>query len=104
MKNITQYIKESIDEENLEWKIKVFFKKNRKEYNQFVHLVDKCKEGNAITKEFVEELVKDTDINVKQFVDFMDDDIYKDTTIQKDYIYLFMKIVELVIGNKNIEL
>ena len=103
MKSLTAYIKEGLDEDNLIWKIETWFKKKPNEYKEFADIVNKCVADRVVSKENLENYLKNTNIKLKPFIDFLDDDIYgTDTT--KDYLYLLKKVIECIIANKQVEM
>ena len=104
MKDIRTYIKENLDEENLIWKIETYFKRKPEQYKAFTKIVQKCKQDMVVTKENVEAYFKDTDIKIKPFVHFLDEEINTENDINKDYYYCLSKIIKCIIDNKSIEL
>ena len=103
MRTLQEYIKEELDEDNLIWKIETWFRKKPSEYKQFTHIVDKCIADRVVSKENLEAYLKDTNIKLKPFIDFLDDDIYGSDTA-KDYLYLLKKTIESIIANKQVEM
>lgn len=100
MKSLNKFIKESIDD-NLFWKIDKYFEKSIKERNQFLSLVRHCRKNPGFTNKDVEEWIKENEfINLKKFVDFVDDVVKIDTT-DRDYTYILYKIIKLIIANKS---
>lgn len=102
MISLHDYILEALDQENLIWKIETYFKTKKTEYNEFVKIVDKCKNDNTVAKDNVENYLKDTHIKIKPFIDFLDDDI-KGNDVNKDYLYLFTKTIECILSDKSPE-
>jgi len=91
-------IKESIDN-NLNWKIDKYFERAEVERKQFYDLVDFCRENPAFNKKDLEEYLKDHEFkNLKKFVDFIDDVIKQDTE-GRDYVYILMVAIKLVINS-----
>ena len=103
MKALNVYIKETLDEDNLMWKIEMWFKKKPSEYKSFTDLVNKCKES-GVTEEILQEWLDKSKLKLKQFIDFLDDDIYKDDSVTKDYLYLFKKTIENILADKSFEM
>lgn len=100
MKSLNEFIRESIDD-NLFWKIDKYFEKSVKERNQFLSLVRYCRKNPGFTDKDVEKWIKENEfINLKKFVDFVDDVVKIDTT-DRDYTYILYKIIKLVIANKS---
>ena len=104
MKDIRTYIKENLDEENLIWKIETYFKRKPEQYKAFTNIVKKCKQDVTVTKEKVEEYFKDTNIKIKPFVDFLDEEINVENDINKDYYYCLKKVIETILNNKSIDI
>ena len=100
MKSILEYIKESLDVDNFEYKFDVWFKGNKKHYDEILNLLKDCAQRKVVSKADVEAfLEKNKDFQVKKFVDFFDEDVKKKDDINVDYIYLFSKILETFINN-----
>ena len=56
-----------------------------------------------MSKDNLENYLKNTNIKLKPFIDFLDDDIYGSDTA-KDYLYLLKKTIESIIANKQVEM
>jgi hypothetical protein len=111
MKDIKRYIIESIktvneelDTDNLLWKINMWFRKKPAEYKEFIEIVKKCIENKTVTKELLEEFVNTKKFKLKQFIDFLDDDINNQDNISKDYMYLLKKVIECLMNDKQFEI
>lgn len=102
MKTLKEYIKESIDVENLAWKINKYFDKKESQYKQFMNLVDKFKTNHGITDEDIQEFLDKSKIDLKKFIDFICEDI--DIEEQRDYMYLFRKMIQNILDDKTITL
>lgn len=99
MKTLSNFLLESIDE-NLFWKIDKYFERNKEEYNQFVSLVNYCREMPGFNNQTIEEWLKTNKFtDIKKFVDFLDD-IVKSETSDRDYSYILYKAIKLIIANK----
>ena len=103
MRTLQEYIKEELDEDNLIWKIETWFRKKPSEYKQFTDIVNKCIADRVVSKDNLENYLKNTNIKLKPFIDFLDDDIYGSDTA-KDYLYLLKKTIESIIANKQVEM
>lgn len=95
-------ISESIDVENLAWKINKYFEKKTSQYNQFVKLVNKFEEQHSISDDDIQEFLDKSNVDLKKFIDFICEDI--DLDEQRDYMYLLRKVVQNIIGDKTITL
>lgn len=97
----TYIICESIDSDNLFWKIDKWFDKNNIENSErqaFIDLLDICRNNNNIvTKDAVSNYALSN--NIKPFVNFITDNV---SGIEvNDYIYILMKIIQLILANKS---
>lgn len=97
----TYIICESIDSDNLFWKIDKWFDKNNIENSErqaFIDLLDICRNNNNIvTKDIVSNYALSN--NIKPFVNFITDNV---SGIEvNDYIYILMKIIQLILANKS---
>ena len=89
MKHLTDYINEELDD-NIFWKIDTYFQNNPDELKSFnVSTIEAYLNSNELLSK-----------NQKKFVDFLDNTIKQDTTINKDYNSSIYNIVKTVIGNK----
>ena len=104
MKTLNEYIQESIDTENLAWKIEKWFgrKHSNAPYKKFVELVEKFRENHGITDDDIKEFEDKSGTDLKKFIDFICEDI--DITEQKDYYYLLRKAIQNIIDDKTITL
>lgn len=99
MKTLTNYIKESF-EENTYWKIDRYFHKNTQERKDFLYLIDYFKAHGGLSKQSLEEYLSKHPFNhLKQFIDFIDDNV-KSNQEGIDYIYIFYLIVKKLITDK----
>lgn len=97
----TYIICESIDSDNLFWKIDKWFNKSNIENSErqaFIDLLDICRNNNNIvTKDTVSNYALSN--NIKPFVNFITDNV---SGIEvNDYIYILMKIIQLILANKS---
>lgn len=97
----TYIICESIDSDNLFWKIDKWFDKSNIENSgkqAFIDLLDICRNNNNIvTKDVVSNYALSN--NIKPFVNFITDNV---SGIEvNDYIYILMKIIQLILANKS---
>ena len=97
----TYIICESIDSDNLFWKIDKWFDKSNSENSErqaFIDLLNICRNNNNIvTKDIVSNYALSN--NIKPFVNFITDNV---SGIEvNDYIYILMKIIQLILANKS---
>lgn len=102
MKHLTDYINEELDD-NIFWKIDTYFQNNPDELKSFNGMIDVCRSNKSFNVSTIEAYVNSNELlskNQKKFVDFLDNTIKQDTTINKDYNSSIYNIVKTVIGNK----
>ena len=89
---------ESLDEENLLWKLDKWFETREDQKQQFYELIAKYNQTVDV-KELQKDL-ENTDFysNIKEFVNFLYDDF--DFNTEKDYIYQLKKIIEYIKSKK----
>ena len=100
MKNITQFIKEELESDNLLWMLDRWFDMHENEKQEFMDIIFQCQKDNNVNK--TEEYINKTQnikTNYKEFVTFMLDEVNPPKEI--DYIYQFKEILKLLIGNKS---
>lgn len=100
MKKLKTYIHESLDSENLFWKLDKWFERNTDERDTFIDIVNKCKKAGIVDQKTLEKYVKDADLNINEFVDFAYDTV-EPTNELTDYMYMYKKIIETVLANKS---
>lgn len=102
MKHLTDYINEELDD-NIFWKIDTYFQNNPDELKSFNGMIDVCRSNKSFNISTIEAYLNSNELlskNQKKFVDFLDNTIKQDTTINKDYNSSIYNIVKTVIGNK----
>ena len=102
MKHLTDYINEEFDD-NIFWKIDTYFQNNPDELKSFNGMIDVCRSNKSFNVSTIEAYLNSNELlskNQKKFVDFLDNTIKQDTTINKDYNSSIYNIVKTVIGNK----
>lgn len=99
MKSLTTYINEELSD-NLLWKLSKWFERNESQEKEFFNLLISCKQ-NGINVKNVEKYLEGTSLydNLKEFVNFIDDDINVDDL--KDYFYKMKQIIETTLNNKS---
>lgn len=104
MKDLICYIKEDMND-NLFWKIDMFFNKHEKELYEFNSLLDYCREKKPVTLLLVKQYINNHTIVksiLKNFVDFIEDNIQQNTLINRDYYASFYNIIKTILSNKKI--
>lgn len=103
MKRIVDYIKEALDYETIEYKLDVWFRNDKKHYDSFIDFVKNCQMKLIVQKDDVVNFLNtNPEFKLKEFIDFIDDDIVRSEDINKDYIYQFTKIIEMFLTNFNL--
>lgn len=99
MKSLISYINEELTD-NFIWKLSRWFEYNETQEKEFINIIVNIK-GKTVTVKQLEEMLQNTNLydNLKEFVNFMFDDIQPDNN--KDYIYKFKQIVENTLNNKS---
>ena len=89
---------ESLDEENLLWKLDKWFETREDQKQQFYELI--AKYNQTIDVKELQKDLENTDFysNIKEFVNFLYDDF--DFNTEKDYIYQLKKIIEYIKSKK----
>ena len=97
----TYLICESIDTENLFWKVDKWFNDNIDERDKFNELlINTRNNNNIINQDNVSAYIQVNDI--KPFVDFITDNTLGTEVF--DYVYIFKKIIQLILANKSYKL
>lgn len=100
MKTLIEYIKENLDIDNFSYKFDVWFKSDKQNYQPMLKFLQECYQKKIVQKDDIEQfLTKNNTFKLKKFVDFFDEDVKRDESINIDYIYQFTKIVEHFISN-----
>jgi len=99
MKNLNEYINESIDD-NLFYKLNKWFYNHNDDKQEFKDVIDKW---NKIPKPNISDIIKGTSIenNLNLFIDYMNDEVNVQDNLQ--YSYLLTKLLDSIINNKSIE-
>ena len=85
MKRLTEYIKENLDIDNFEYKFDVWFKSDKDHYEPILKLLQDCYERRILTKEDVDKFIgQNPKFQIKKFVDFFDENVKKDDSINID--------------------
>ena len=80
------------------WKIHKYFEGDAKGYAEFKSWVDKFKKSKYVNINELKNLLKDTTIDIKALVDFVNDTIVADNSVTIDYTYQIKKILEQIIN------
>lgn len=100
MKTLIEYIKENLDIDNFSYKFDVWFKGDKQNYQPMLKFLQECYQKKIVQKDDIEQfLTKNNTFKLKKFVDFFDEDVKRDESINIDYIYQFTKIIEHFISN-----
>ena len=100
MKSLNQYILEELDD-NLFWMIDKWFELNNDQLPEFIELIAQYK-AHKLNKKELELLLNDNmliKLQLKEFVNFVDNDIYPED--EKDYIQKMLDIIRQVDNNKS---
>lgn len=105
MKNITQFIMESLDEENIFFLLDTYFRTNEENQSQFYGIIAECIKNKIITETKLKELIKNTflETELESFINFICNDVTLSTSKDNniDYIYQLKKLIEYLINNKS---
>ena len=99
MKSLKEFVIESIDIDNLLWKLQTYFKNKPTQYKQFMKLVEKQSKNMVVTNEDIDEFLYKSKVDLKKLIDFLSEDITDET---QDYKYLLKKAIENCITQKHI--
>lgn len=103
MRKLVEYIKENLDIENFSYKFDVWFENDKEHLKPMLELFKSCSDRKFVQKDDIEAFInKYNKFKIKKFVDFFDEDVKRDESINVDYIYLFTKIIEHFITNFNL--
>ena len=89
---------ESLDSEMLYWKMNTWYHGREDEMNSFYSMMNVLANSPATTLKDFEEVLKNYNIDWKQFVQFAMDNV--DGTIEFDQLYIMKKIVDILLANK----
>ena len=99
--NIINFIYEELDD-NLLYLVDMWLEHHEEEMQEFIELISKCKSDHVININKLKDYVNSTKYfkqNIKEFVNFIDNDINADT--KKDYYNKLKSILEQIISNKS---
>ena len=100
MLSLQEYIKENLDLDNFDFKFDTWFQSDKEHLKPMLELFLKCRDRKIVLKDDIEQfLTKYNTFKVKKFVDFFDEDVTRDESINVDYVYLLTKIIEHYINN-----
>lgn len=100
MKKLVDYIKENLDIDNFLFKFDVWFEKDKENLDKIVLFIKDCYDRKIVQKDDVEKFLEENpSFKMKKFVDFFDEEVKRDESINVDYLYLFTKIIETFINN-----
>lgn len=101
MKSLTQFIMEELDVDNLFWLLDKWFERNEVQKSEFIEIIIKSKEGgDKVNIDDLKKYLHNTQLekNLKEFINFIDNDLEPSTT--KDYLYALKQVIEVIIGKK----
>lgn len=103
MKCFVEYIKECLDIENFSYKFDIWFKKEKTGYKPLLKLIEDCSVKKIVTSDDIDKFIEDNPkFKLKEFIDFMDEDVKRDESVTVDYSYLMLKLVESFIRNNTL--
>lgn len=103
MRSLSTYIIQEELDDNLFWKIDKYFQNKPDELRSFNGMIDVCRANKAFNTNTIDGYLRGNTCllnNQKKFVDFVDDTVQQDTSINKDYTAAMYNIVKTIIGNK----
>ena len=100
MKSLKEFVIESIDVDNLAWKLEVYFKNKPMQQKEFNKLVEKQANKLVVSDEDIDNFIEKSRVDLKKLVDFLNDEI---TDEIQDYKYLLKKAIENISTNKTAE-
>lgn len=106
MKEITTYIKESLENNNMLWLLDKWFEMHDTEREEFMNIVFKCQKENTLNDNSIELLINGTNSlknSLEEFISFVHEDpnYKKEETTHEDLIYQFKEILKQLIGYKS---
>lgn len=100
MKKLVDYIKENLDVENFLYKFDIWFDKDKENLDKMILFIKDCYDRKIVQKDDVEKFLEENpSFKMKKFVDFFDEEVKRDESINVDYLYLFTKIIETFIND-----
>lgn len=97
MKSLQKKIKESLDIDNIFWKLSIWFRDNQQEKDSFTELVDIYKAKRPTQSELLDYL-NNTNIKYDKLIDFLEDSPLPQEEI--NYLDLMSKVLDTIIANK----
>ncbi len=100
MKDITKFIKEELESENLLWLLDKWFERDEFSEKEFIDIVFQC-QADHNTNNAEKYLNQTTKLkqHLKEFINFVSDEV--NIKADKDYIYQFKELLKILIGNKS---
>ena len=99
-----EIVKENLDIENFEYKFDIWFKDDKTYLEPLLNLLKDCQLRHIITKEDISKFIENNPkFPIKKFVDFFEEDVKRDESINVDYIYLFTVILQSFLTNFNLK-
>lgn len=103
MKSLQEYIYEELDIDNILWLIDTWFNNKESEATEFIDIITRYNTENKKTINDIKQILSGTllEKNLREFVNFVYNDVKN--IDNKDYIYCFKKIIDIVSGNKSFD-
>lgn len=100
MKSLKNYIIiENLDTENLDWKLDMWFSNNETQRQLLKDFLKTYQMSDTNNTDKINDFLTYSDFKYKEFLDFLCDNIYIDTT-NFDYKYIFTILTKTLLGNK----
>lgn len=105
MKELKQYIFESLEFDNILWLLDKWFERDETEKEEFMNIIFLCQNDKSLSN--IQEYVDKTIVfknNLKPFINFVydNDDINNDKKEKDDerYIYQLKELIKMIMDNK----
>ena len=100
MKDITIYIKEELESENLLWLLDKWFERDEVSEKEFMDIIWQCEADHTVNnaEKYLNQTVK-LKQHLKEFINFVSDEVI--IKADKDYVYQFKELLKILIGNKS---
>lgn len=103
MKRLKDFIIYEELDDNIFWKIDTYFQNNSSERQLFNGMIDVCRANKSFNQGTIEAYLRansSLNRNSKKLLDFLNDDVHTDTTINNNYLYSMYNVVKKIVGNK----
>jgi len=99
MKHLRDSILESLDTDNLFYKIDKWCN-NQKNSEDFISLVQRCKDDKVIDTKKLKQYADDINFDINKFIDFIHDNVDGSQEIL-DYLYLFKGVIQMILSDRS---